>query len=102
MKELLVKDLMLVLSVFLAICSALKIPCVISFWCFPVVVILLYISSIFLYTTSGEYFISSTFIWTILGPLLFFRIHTAFLVSDDVNSVDIGVGYTFCIGAAFV
>ena len=47
---------------FPGFCSALKIPCVISFGCFPVAAILLYIAAIFSYTTSGEYFVSSTLI----------------------------------------
>ena len=47
---------------FPGFCSALKIPCVISFGCFPVAAISLHIAAIFSYTTSGEYFISSTLI----------------------------------------
>ena len=38
---------------FPGFCSALKIPCLISFGCFPVAAILLYIAAIFSYTTSG-------------------------------------------------
>ena len=34
--------------------------------------------------------------------LLFFRVRTAFLISDDVNSVDIGVANTFYTGVASV
>ena len=45
---------------FPGFCSAFKIPCVISFGCFPVAATLLHISAIFSYTTSGEYFFSST------------------------------------------
>ena len=80
---------------FPGFCSAPKIPCVISFGCYPVSSILLYISAIFSGTTSDDYFISSTLIWFIPRHLLFFRVHTAFLISDDVNSGDIGVGNTF-------
>ena len=47
---------------FPCFCSALNIPCMISFGCFPVAAILSYISAIFSYTTSGEYFITSTLI----------------------------------------
>ena len=39
---------------FPGFCSALKIPCVISFGCFPVTAISLYIAAIFSYTTSDE------------------------------------------------
>ena len=56
----------------------------------------------FSYTTPGEYFISSTLISSIPRLLLFFRVHAAFLVSDDVSSADIGVSDTFYIGVAFV
>ena len=87
---------------FPGICSALKIPCVISFGFFPVAAILLYISAIFSYTTFGEFFTSSTLIGSIPGLLLFFRVHTALLISDDANSVDRCVDNTFCIGVAFV
>ena len=48
--------------VFPGFCSALKIPCMISFGCFLVETMFLYISAIFSYTTSGEYFINSMLI----------------------------------------
>ena len=44
---------------FPGFCSAIKIPCMISSGCFPVAAILLYISAIFSYTISDEYFIYS-------------------------------------------
>ena len=47
---------------FHSFCSALKIPCMIPFGCFPVAAILVYISATFSYTTPGEYFISSLLI----------------------------------------
>ena len=88
---------MLVNSVFLAFVVVLKIPCVISFECFLVAAILMYISTIFFYTTSGEYFINSMLIWSIPGLLLFFRVDTVFLISDDKNVVNIGVGNTLAL-----
>ena len=48
-------------SGFPGFCSALKTRCVISFGCFSVAAVLLYIA-IFSCTTSGEYFISSALI----------------------------------------
>ena len=54
---------------FPGFCSALKTPCVIPillrFGCFPGAAILLYISAIFSYATSGDYFSSSTLIRSI-------------------------------------
>ena len=51
----------------------------------------------FFYTTSGEYFINSMLIWSIPGLLLFFRVDTVFLISDDKNVVNIGVGNTLVL-----
>ena len=77
---------MLVLSVFLALEKLLKFC---AWFHFSASLWLQYccIYLIFLYTTSGEYFISSMLIWSIPGLLLFFRVYTAFLISDDVNSI---------------
>ena len=68
---------------FQAFCSALKIPYVISLGYVPLTAVLLHISA-----TSGKYFISVTLIWSIPGLLLFFRVHIAFLFSDEVNCVN--------------
>ena len=43
----------------------------------------------------------STLVSSIPEPLLFPRVLTSF-ISDDANGVDIGVGDTPCIGAAFI
>ena len=64
---------------FPGFCSAPKIPCVISFGCYPVSSILLYISAIFSGTTSDDYFISSTLIWFIPRHLLFLESILLFL-----------------------
>ena len=55
----------------------------------------------FLYTTSGKYLIDSTLILSIPGHLLIFVVHTASLIPDDVNGVNIDIGNTFCIGVTF-
>ena len=47
---------------FPGFCSALKVPCVISIGCFLVTTILMPMSAIFSYITSGEHFISSILI----------------------------------------
>ena len=64
--------------------------------------VLLYISAIFSFTAAGEYFISFTNVELHSSEFIIFRDHPTFLNSDYVNSVDIGVGNTFCIGVAFV
>ena len=63
-KELFVKDLMLVLSVFLPFVVLLKLR---AWFHLDVSSVLLHISAIFSYTTSGECFISSKVIWSIPG-----------------------------------
>ena len=44
----------------------------------------------------------STLVSSIPEPLLFLRVLISFLISDDANGVDIGVGYTPFNGAAFI